>query len=67
MTKKLATLFLLTGLTGLLYTQTYVSPVRELCQPPSPPAQDGDVLLLVPEAEYTETALSVLGTWLGKP
>ncbi len=66
MTKKLATLFLLTGLTGLLYSQTYVSPGEGTLSAAIAAAQDGDVLLLVPEAEYTETALSVLGTVVGK-
>jgi len=62
----LTILFLLIGLVSILSSQTYVTPGEGTLSEALAAAQDGDVLLLVPDAEYTETALSVLGTIVNK-
>ena len=51
---------------GLALSQTYVSPGEGTLSAAIAAAQDGDVLLLIPGAEYTETALSRLGTLVDK-
>jgi len=66
MNKKLAVLLFLVSLIGFLNSQTYVTPGEGTLSSAIAGAVDGDVLLLVPEAEYTETNLSKLGTLVDK-
>lgn len=66
MKRILAILFLLVGLVGYLSSQTYVTPGEGTLSAAIADAQDGDVLLLEPGLEYTETSLSRLGTLVNK-
>ena len=66
MKRRLLILFFVMSLAGLLNAQTFVAPGEGTLSAAISEAQDGDVLELVAGGEYTESALSKLGTIVNK-
>jgi len=66
MKSRLLILFFVMSLAGLLNAQTFVAPGEGTLSAAISEAQDGDVLELVAGGEYTESALSKLGTIVNK-
>ena len=66
MKSRLLILFFVMSLAGLLNAQTFVAPGEGTLSAAISEAQDGDVLELVAGGEYTESALSKLGTVVKK-
>ncbi|HQQ86048.1 MAG TPA: DUF4957 domain-containing protein, partial [Candidatus Marinimicrobia bacterium] len=66
MKSRLLILFFVMSLAGLLNAQTFVAPGEGTLSAAISEAQDGDVLELLAGGEYTESALSKLGTIVNK-